>query len=453
MKVLVLSFLVQFALLVGAAHSQEPWRTALVIANEEYVHYGSLENPIRDGELIERSLKEAGFDRVLLKKNLTRGQINQTLAAFARESQDAGVALIYFAGHGIGTGEGNYLLPVEANLGGAADAGVVGVSADALLRATVGARVRMVVLDACRNFPLGGATDPRRGLVAQEIDDVVVMFSAADGAAASDGVRGGNSPFAAAFARALSRDGLDVRRFAGVVRESVMALTKGEQRPYFAANLGSEEYILVPPADDLSRYGDRLVRAVSSARIARDRARSAAASAEDQLAQAVAARPNWYGSERMMSEGRYRGEVASAIPNGLGELEFRDFARAGETYIGRFVDGEIEGLGVWTGRKPAVQGWLRYEYAGEHRSGRRHGDGVMSIAQPPGLAFDVYQGQVREDAPNGFGVMRFADGRRYDGEWRNGAPDGYGMARTTAGQWLIGRWSAGELVEDLRAGK
>lgn len=434
------------------ARAQEAWRTALVIANGDYRNHGALDNPVRDGELVGRALEEVGFDRVLVKRNLTRVQIDQILEEFARESENAAVSLIYFAGHGIGTREGNFLLPVDADLTVARDVGAEAVSADEMLRATVGARVRIVVLDACRDFPLGGATEIRRGLVAREIDDVVLMYSAADGETASDGERGKNSPFAAVFAQSLLGNSIDVRRFAGLVRENTMAFTRGRQRPYFTANLGSGEYVLTPPFDDPSRYGDRLAAAVMAARSARDRADIAAASAEEQLAQARASAPDWVDSTRMVALGRYRGELADELPHGLGDLEFRDMTRAGETYIGEFVEGEIEGLGIWIGRKPAVQGWLRYRYAGEHHRGMRDGDGIISIAQPPGLAFDRYMGEVREDFPNGFGVMRFADGRRYDGQWRDGAPHGYGMGRTAEGQWQIGRWSDGELVEDLRSG-
>jgi hypothetical protein len=53
---------------------------------------------------------------------------------------------------------------------------------------------------------------------------------------------------------------------------------------------------------------------------------------------------------------------------------------------------------------------------------------------------DRYEGEVRDDKPNGRGVYTWPDGRRYDGEWRNGKRNGHGVYTWHDGRRYDGEW-------------
>jgi S1-C subfamily serine protease len=56
---------------------------------------------------------------------------------------------------------------------------------------------------------------------------------------------------------------------------------------------------------------------------------------------------------------------------------------------------------------------------------------------------DVYEGQIVNEIPNGYGIMKWKIGDVYDGEWKDGNIDGYGIYTWPDGTVYAGDWKAG----------
>ena len=61
-------------------------------------------------------LKGAGFDVVQLERDPKASDMRRVLRDFSDDVRDAGVAIAYYAGHGIGLKGTDYLIPVDAVL-------------------------------------------------------------------------------------------------------------------------------------------------------------------------------------------------------------------------------------------------------------------------------------------------------------------------------------------------
>ncbi len=250
---LLASFVI--ALAVSAPALAEK-RAALVIGNGAYKAQGRLDNPPNDARLIGQSLAGAGFEIVETKMDLGIAEFRQALRRFQAQANGAEVALVYFAGHGVEANGANWLIPTDAELAEDRDLEYEAIKSDLMLQALRGARMRVLVLDACRNNPFGrnwrtGVRSSTSGLAKLEADDVLVLFAAAPGQTASDGA-GGNSPFAWALAKHLPEPGLAIQLLGGKVRDDVLVATGGNQRPYVSASITGRPFYLVPGATEKS---------------------------------------------------------------------------------------------------------------------------------------------------------------------------------------------------------
>lgn len=229
----------------------EARKVALVIGNSRYANTTSLGNPPNDASLVARSASEAGFE-VTVAADQTNQDFQRTLRDFRAQADGADVAMIYYAGHAI-EGQGrNWLIPVDARLETEFDLPYEAINLDRLLEAVSGSRVRMLVLDSCRNNPFGnswrrGVRAVPSGLAGVEIDDVLIIYAAAPGQVAMDGV-GENSPFAESLARRLVQPGLPLQLLGGAIRDDVLATTGGKQRPFVSASMSGQPVYLVEQA-------------------------------------------------------------------------------------------------------------------------------------------------------------------------------------------------------------
>lgn len=229
-------------------------RVALVIANGTYTNATSLKNPPSDARLIAASLKRAGFDSVDVKLDLGKNALETALQSFGDRAQGADVALIYYAGHGIEAGGQNYLIPVDAKLARDRDLEIEATRLDTLLLMGEGARMRIVVLDACRNNPFIASMQRTlrnravgRGLAAVEPEgETLVVYAAKAGATAADG-DGANSPFAEAMAKRVTQPGLEISLLFRAVRDDVLAKTGRAQEPFTYGSLSGEAFYFTPP--------------------------------------------------------------------------------------------------------------------------------------------------------------------------------------------------------------
>jgi len=241
----------------------EARRVALVIGNGAYEHTRALPNARNDARVIAALLGKIGF--VVSEANdLAYRPMREAIRAFGQTAQGAEMALVYYAGHGLEVAGENWLLPVSSALRHERDLEYEAVSLSSILAAVKdAARLRLVILDACRNNPLGDRIElpsatPRsvpRGLARIEPSgDILVAYSAKHGTLAEDGPAGGNSPFAAALALNLATPGLDVRIMLGKVRDAVKKATAGRQEPFTYGSVGGDVVALLtgPVADAAS---------------------------------------------------------------------------------------------------------------------------------------------------------------------------------------------------------
>ncbi len=250
----MIRFLIAACLLMLIAHQPaDARRIALVIANGRYSHVAALRNPPADARLIASALKRAGFDSVDLRPDLGKAALEGALRDFGRAAEGADVALIYYAGHGIEAGGENYLIPTDAKLERDRDLDVEATKMETLLRMGDGARMRIVILDACRNNPFLASMQRSvrsravgRGLGAIEPEgETLVVYAAKAGATAADGA-GANSPFAEALAARLTQPGLEIGLLFRAVRDDVLRRTNREQEPFTYGSLSGNAFYFIP---------------------------------------------------------------------------------------------------------------------------------------------------------------------------------------------------------------
>jgi formylglycine-generating enzyme required for sulfatase activity len=227
--------------------SAEP-RIALIIANGNYKgDIGSLKNPVADGKLVSEALKKVGFTVNLVTDGDQRA-MKSALNAFGEALAKAGpssTGLFYYAGHGLQVSGQNYLIPVGASIKREGDVDLEALDAEAVLKQLTfsGAKVQIVILDACRNNPLTRSfRSSEAGLV--KIDAPIgsfVAYSTAPGSVAADG-QGANSPFAAALATEVQKPGASIEEMFRNVRAKVIAETDSQQVPWDSSSLTAPFY-------------------------------------------------------------------------------------------------------------------------------------------------------------------------------------------------------------------
>ena len=234
-------------------------RMALVMGNSSYAHGGRLANPVNDAASISKALEAIGFT-VVTKTDLGRDGMIGALETFARDSNEADVALVYYAGHGMEIGGTNYLLPIDATLAADTDVEFEAVPVDRVMTAVGRAhRLKVVILDACRNNPYldamkraNGQRDISVGLAKPvAASGMLIAYAAREGSTSADGA-GGDSPYATSLAHHLSETGVDVRILFGEVHDDVLKATGGKQEPSDYDSIGGQGFYLTPPATEAS---------------------------------------------------------------------------------------------------------------------------------------------------------------------------------------------------------
>lgn len=226
-------------------------RVALVIGNSAYESVGKLKNTENDARAIADRLRAIGFQEVRLAVNLKRDGMNAALGDFARLADGSDWAMIYYAGHGIEIERANWLVPVDATLKSDRDVRFQAVSLDQALAAVEGGkRLRMVVLDACRDNPFL-AQMTRSGTLTRSVSrglggvepkpGTQVLFAAKEGEVALDG-EGSNSPFVLALLKHIATPELELGRLIRRVTDDVLRQTENKQQPYVYGTLPDQDF-------------------------------------------------------------------------------------------------------------------------------------------------------------------------------------------------------------------
>ena len=213
-------------------------RIALVIGNSQYTSNKPLNNPTNDAQAVSQLLNNAGFE-VVMAFDLARDLMKQTVEEFAARANEKGkntVVLVYYAGHGIQVDGENYLIPTDAKFEAEADLPDQGVKLAEVMGALEAAtsKMRIVILDACRNNPFGGTSS---GLAIVDAPaGSIVAYSTAPGTEAFDG-NGKHSPYAAAFMRTAKTPNLPIEQVFKKVRVLVNEATDTKQTPWESSSL------------------------------------------------------------------------------------------------------------------------------------------------------------------------------------------------------------------------
>src|SRR6185369_4885584 len=138
-------------------------RVALVIGNAHYKNAPELANPDNDAQSMAQFLNKAGVE-VTSAIDLTQNDMIRVVQDFSAKVAARGpnsVAMVYYAGHGVQLAGENYLVPVDAKISTQTELvnnSVRLVDVMSTLE-TIPSRMRIVILDACRNNPFPSIND------------------------------------------------------------------------------------------------------------------------------------------------------------------------------------------------------------------------------------------------------------------------------------------------------
>ena len=275
-------FFLPMMLAADAARAEK--RVALIVGNSSYQTVPQLANPSRDANAVAKMFRDAGFDTVDIQIDVGNLEFKRAIRKFEATADQADIAVVYYAGHGIEIGGVNYLVPVDARLASDRDAEDEAIPLERLVSSADGAkRLRLIVLDACRDNPFVRVMRRERKVASRAVvaglgkveptsTDTLIAYAAKAGSTADDG-DGLHSPFTTAVLRNLTVPGLDVRLAFGRVRDEVLRVTASRQEPFVYGALGGGNIALVPapavvreaPANDV-KADYELVQKIGSKR-------------------------------------------------------------------------------------------------------------------------------------------------------------------------------------------
>ena len=239
-------------------------RVALVIGQSAYRAVTPLTNPANDAKAIAQLLGDAGFD-VTSEADLNQNDLRETISSFVGKIASKGpdtVALLFYAGHGLQIDGENYLVPVDVDPKREADIPLQAMRLNDVMNtlAAVPSKMRIVLLDACRNNPFPGLNKTAgRGLAIVDAKvgapGTFVSYSTSPGAEAEDGA-GSNSPYTAAFLAAAREPNVTIEDAFKRVRLQVHKTTDSRQTPWDSSSL----------TDDFRFFGDSVEKSSTSRR-------------------------------------------------------------------------------------------------------------------------------------------------------------------------------------------
>jgi uncharacterized caspase-like protein len=224
-------------------------KVALVIGNAAYAQ-APLRNPVNDAAAMAGVLRRLGFE-VTEGRDLGRQQLEEAVDGFAGRVQAGDLALFYYAGHGAQLQQENYLIPVDFQATSPADVKYKAYPAS-LAREKLeerGARLRILILDACRNNPFRATRSGAGGLAAMKSDaeGTLIAFATGDNNVADDNPAENNGLFTKHLVAALQTPALSLDEIFKKVKEDVFLASGRKQNPFTYDNIVGR-YYFAPPA-------------------------------------------------------------------------------------------------------------------------------------------------------------------------------------------------------------
>ena len=251
----MLKLMISAAVLLGAQSAFAENRLALVIGQSAYRSVPALPNPANDARAVTQLLTDSGFE-VSTASDLSQSQMREKVSEFAGKVAAKGadtVALVFYAGHGLQIDGENYLVPIDIDVKREADIPIQAVRLNDILNTltSVPSKMRILMLDACRNNPFPDISKSAGGGLA--IVDAKVgspgtflSFSTSPGAVAEDGT-GSNSPYTSALLAAGKEQGIPIEETFKRVRLAVNKVTEGRQTPWDSSSLTEDFRFSGPP--------------------------------------------------------------------------------------------------------------------------------------------------------------------------------------------------------------
>jgi hypothetical protein len=230
-------------------------RVALVMGNAAYVSAPPLANPGNDAKAMGQTLRAQGFN-VIEVVNGSKSQMQSGIAKIRDTLRgQAGIGMLYYAGHGLQLNDHNFMVPVDAKLNKANDIPKETVDVSEAIAAfkTAGNRMNIIVLDACRDNPFGKSSQ-LKGLA--PIDAPVGTFLAyatAPGNVAEDGdEKSTNGLYTSFLLQEMKRPNARIEDVFKRVRYQVRQKSDGRQVPWESTSL-EEDFVfsdgqIVPPS-------------------------------------------------------------------------------------------------------------------------------------------------------------------------------------------------------------
>ncbi len=242
-------------------------RRALVIGEGRYVQddVPDLPGALHDATRMSDALEAAGFE-VRALQNAGKQEVERALADLVAGSREGDVLLVYWSGHGVQRDGQNWLVPVDARLSGPERLQSEAIDVDAVIAQLGGAdaRLRLLLLDACRNNPWlkswasTKATVPA-GLAEPPVPPagLVIGYATAPGQTARDGGEREPGPYAAAFSRRIGEP-LELSDLLKAVYADVKADTGGAQLPWASQAIEPGRFFFTMPTVEeyVRRYGE-----------------------------------------------------------------------------------------------------------------------------------------------------------------------------------------------------
>lgn len=237
----------------------EESRIALVIGNADYTDYGmQLTKPVNDANDMAKMLEEElGFE-VVKGLNQTREEMFNTIQEFRDKAFGKDVLLVYYSGHGIGTDQGNFLMPIDAELTSKGDVELKCVPVNTIITnvetATDGntdAKM-IIILDACRNNPFSEKQGYSGMQKASPSRGVCIMYAASYGQVANEDVSNTSEIFSDSRNSVFTEQMLELinqhipfATFLQSLEDEVQSITKNQQIPsHEGAIVGAKEFYL-----------------------------------------------------------------------------------------------------------------------------------------------------------------------------------------------------------------
>lgn len=219
-------------------------RVALVIGNSSY-KTAPLANPVNDARAISAKLRSLGFE-VIERQNLTQKQVGSVLREFRSKLKPGGVALFFYAGHGLQVKGVNYLPTVDADIASEEDVPTQSLDANKVLELMDEAKTRMnlVFLDACRNNPYARSfRSAADGLAKVNAPSgTIISFATRPGSVAADAGSGRNGLYTEHLLAAMDLPNQPIEQALKRVVSGVKQASKGRQEPWMEGSIEGDFY-------------------------------------------------------------------------------------------------------------------------------------------------------------------------------------------------------------------